>query len=210
MSDKRSESLIVLGGTGNLGQQAIPMLADAGYHLVVFTRRPVSGAPFDHPHVTVAQGSLEEPEFIDSMVTTALEQADRLRGALFLNGGFGTDSGIGADGFTEELQKQLAMHVYPTTRVLSRVLPHWETNAGGHVVLTSATAVEKRFPKGGAYATAKMTVDSLSRQIQREYDPEVVDVHVLKPKFIGEKPGQDAPADLVAEMLEAFQRHTSR
>lgn len=206
MSDKPHEALIVLGGTGNLGQQVLPILADAGYHLVVFTRREVSGEPFDHPGVTVAHGSLDDPKFIDSMVTTALEHADKLRGAVFLNGGFGTDNGIGADGFTEELKKQLEMHVYPTTKVLSRILPHWEARGGGRIVLTSATVVDKRFVKGGAYATSKMAVDSLARQIQREYDAEVVDVHVLRPKIIGNKQGQDAPEDLAQEMLEAVQR----
>lgn len=208
MSDKSQEALIVLGGTGNLGQYALPILTDAGYHVVVYTRRQVSGAPFDDPRVTVALGSLDDPSFIDSMVTTALQHADKLRGALFLNGGFGTDNGIGADGFTEELQKQLEMNVYPTTKVLSRILPHWSANSGGHVVLTSATVVEKRFVKGGAYATSKMAVDSLARQIQREYEPGVVDVHVLRPKFIGDKPGQNAPADLAQEILEALQPTT--
>lgn len=206
MSNKTEEALIILGGTGNLGQEVLPILADAGYHLVVFTRSEISGAPFEHPNVTVTRGSLDDPDFIDSMVSTALQHADRLRGALFLNGGFGMDNGIGADGFTEQLQQLLEKNVYPTTKVLSRVLPHWATNGGGRVVLTSATVVEKRFVKGGAYATSKMAVDSLARQIQREYDPEVVDVHVLRPKFIGEKPGQDAPADLAHEMLEAVQR----
>jgi len=206
MSDKPQEALIVLGGTGNLGKQALPILADAGYHLVVFTRRQVSGAPFDHPRITVAKGSLDDPAFIDSLVTTALQHAVKLRGALFLNGGFGMDNGIGADGFTEELQKQLEMNVYPTTKVLSRILPHWAANGGGRIILTSATVVEKRFVKGGAYATSKMAVDSLARQIRREYEPAVVDVHVLRPKFIGEKPGQDTPDDLAQEMLEELQR----
>lgn len=206
MSDKPQEALIVLGGTGNLGQQVLPILAEAGYHLVVFSRREVSGAPFDDPRVTVAQGSLDDPEFIDSMVATALQHAQKLRGALFLNGGFGMDNGIGADGFTEELQKQLEMNVYPTTKALSRILPHWAANGGGRIVLTSATVVDKRFAKGGAYATSKMVVDSLARQIQHEYDPAVVDVHVLRPKFIGDKPGQDAPEDLAQEMLEELQR----
>lgn len=208
MTDKPQEALIILGGTGNLGQQVLPVLAEAGYHLVVFTRREVSGPPFDHPRITVAVGSLDDPDFIDSMVATALQHAAKLRGAVFLNGGFGTDNGIGADGFTEELQKQLAMNVYPTTKALSRILPYWAANGGGHVVLTSATVVEKRFVNGGAYATSKMAVDSLARQIEREYDPEVVDVHVLRPKFIGDKPGQDAPADLAQEMLESLQSDT--
>ena len=206
MSNKTEEALIVLGGTGNLGQEVLPILADAGYHLVVFARSEISGAPFDHPNVTVARGSLDDSDFIDSLVSTALHHAERLRGALFLNGGFGMDNGIGADGFTEQLQQLLEKNVYPTTKVLSRVLPHWAANGGGRVVLTSATVVEKRFVKGGAYATSKMAVDSLARQIQREYDPEVVDVHILRPKFIGEKAGQDAPGDLAQEMLEAVQR----
>lgn|SRR5690625_711590 len=205
MSDKISEALIVLGGTGNLGRHVVPILADAGYHLVVFSRSEVSGAPFDHPGVSVQVGSLDDAKFIDSLVTTALRHAEQLRGALFLNGGFVSDEGIGADGFTEQLQRMMEMNVYPITKVLSRILPHWQTHGGGQIVLTAATAVEKRFPKGGAYATAKIAVDSLARQIQREYDPEVVDVHVLRPRFIGTKEGQDHPDALAQEMLEAVQ-----
>lgn len=206
MSNTVQESLIVFGGTGNLGTQVLPILADAGYHLVVFSRRPISDPPFDDPRISVEVGSLDDPGFIDSLVTTALQHANTLRGALFLNGGFVSDNGIGADGFTEALQDLMEMNVYPTTKALSRILPHWKAHGGGKVVLTSATAVEKRFAKGGAYATAKMAVDSLARQIQREYDPEVVDVHVLKPKIIGTKEGQNAPADLAQEMLEAVRR----
>lgn len=208
MSKKAQEALIILGGTGNLGQQVLPILTEAGYHLVVFSRNDVSGEPFQDSRVTVVKGSLDDPKFIDSMIDTALQHANTLRGAIFLNGGFGTDNGIGADGFTEQLQKLLGMSVYPTTKVLSRILPHWKVHGGGRVVLTSATVVEQRFVNGGAYATSKMAVDSLAKQIQREYNPEVVDVHVLRPKFIGDKPGQDAPADLAQEMIEAVQVST--
>ena len=209
MSDKVSEALIILGGTGRLGREVLPLLSDAGYHLVVFSRSEVSGPPFDHANVSVHVGSLDDTGFVDSLVTTALSQAKKLRGAIFLNGGFANDNGIGADGFTEQLQHMLDMNVYPTTKVLSRILPHWQVHGGGRIVLTSATAVEKRFAKGGAYATAKMVVDSLARQIQREYDPEIVDVHVLRPRFIGTKEGQDAPASLAQEMLDAVQREIS-
>src|SRR5699024_11475416 len=97
---------------------------------------------------------------------------------------------------------------YHTYKDLTRSLTNWAANGVGRVVLTSATVVEKRFAKGGAYATSKMAVDSLARQIQREYDPAVVDVHVLRPKFIGDEPGQDAPADLAQEMLQELQRST--
>ena len=206
MSQPVQESLIVLGGTGSLGAQVVPMLAEAGYHLVVFSRRDVAGAPFDDPRISLEVGSLDDTDFIDSLVTTALQHAEKLRGALFLNGGYSGDQGIGADGFTDVLQEMMEKNVYPTTKVLSRVLPHWATHGGGKVILTSATAVEKRFAKGGAYATSKMAVDSLARQIQREYDPEVVHVHVLRPKIIGTKPGQNAPADLAQEMLDAIRR----
>lgn len=127
MSGKVSEALIILGGTGNLDRKGLPLLADAGYHLVVFSRSEVSGAPFDHAHVWVQVGTLDEAEFIDSLGTTALRHADKLRGALFLNGGFTSD------------------------------------------------------------------------------DAEVVDAHVRRPRFIGTKEEQDAPADLAQEMLDAVQ-----
>ncbi|HJF15421.1 MAG TPA: SDR family oxidoreductase [Enteractinococcus helveticum] len=204
MPESTQEALIVLGGTGNLGSQVLPILADAGYHLVVFSRRQVSGPPYEDPRVSLVVGSLDDTAFVDSMVKTALQHARTLRGALFLNGGYTGDQGIGADGFTEALQIMMDKNVYPTTKVLSRILPHWQTHGGGKIVLTSATAVEKRFAKGGAYATSKMAVESLARQIQREYDSEVVDVHVLRPKIIGTNEGQNAPADLAQEMLEAI------
>ena len=206
MSHPEQESLIVLGGTGSLGTQVLPILADAGYHLVVFSRRQVTGQPFDDPRMSLEIGSLDDTACIDSLVTTALEHADTLRGAIFLNGGFSSDQGIGAEGFTEVLQEMMEKNVYPTTKVLSRILPHWKSPGGGKVVLTSATAVERRFTNGGAYATSKMAVDSLVRQIQREYEPEEVDVHVLRPRIIGTKEGQNSPADLAQEMLAAI-RH---
>lgn len=198
-----NESLIVLGGTGRLGSQALPILADAGYHVVAFSRREVSGAPYDHPRITVKVGSLDNVEFIDAMISSAIERTGVLRGGIFLNGGYAGDEGIGADGFTETLQRMMEMNVYPITRVLSRLLPHWEQHCGGRLVLTSATAVTQRFVKGGAYATSKMAVDSLARQIEKEYDIADVAVHVLRPRFIGTKPGQNAPADLAQEMLDA-------
>src|SRR5699024_9628158 len=139
---------------------------------------------------------------------TALQHADTLRGAIFLNVGFGTDNGLGADGFTDQLQKLLGMSVYPATKGLSRILPHVEVHGARRVVLSSATAVAPRAASGGPYAASKMAVDSLAKQIQREYNREVVDVHVLRPKFIGDKPGQDAPADLAQEMIEAVQVST--
>ena len=204
MSDKVQESLIVLGGTGRLGREVVPVLTAAGYHVVVFSRSQVAGAPFDDPLVTVKVGSLDDAEFIDSLQTVALKAAHRFRGAVFLNGGFAGDDGIGADGFTETLRQMMDMNVYPITKVLSRILPHWQVHGGGHVILTSATVVEKRFAKGGAYATAKMAVDSLERQLRREYSAEIVDVHVLRPRFIGAKEGQDHPQDLAQEILDAL------
>lgn len=120
MSEKVSESLIVLGGTGNLGREALPILVEAGYHLVVYARSEVSGAPFEHERISVMVGSLDDTALIDSLVTTALRHSQKLRGAIFLNGGFTNDEGIGADGFTEYLQQMLDMNVYPTTNVCNR------------------------------------------------------------------------------------------
>ena len=154
MPNTVQESLIVLGGTGNLRTQVLPMLVDTRYHLVVFSRREVSGGPFSDAQISVKISSQDEPAFIESLVATALQHAEAIHGALFLNGGFEADNG-----------------------------------------------------SGGAYATAKMAVDSLAREIQREYDPEVVDV--LRPKMIGTKKGQNAPADLAQEMLEAVRRSES-
>lgn len=204
MTAPLNESLLVLGGTGRLGSHALPVLADAGYHLVVFSRREISGAPFDHPRITVKVGSLESPEFIDAMISTALKRTGVLRGGIFLNGGYAGDEGIGADGFTETLQRMMDMNVYPTTRVLSRLLPHWDQHPGGRIVLTSATAATQRFANGGAYATSKMAVESLARQIEKEHESTNVAVHVLRPRFIGTKPNQNSPADLAQEMLEAI------
>src|SRR5690625_7941744 len=92
MSKKAQEALIILGGTGNLGQQVLPILTEAGYHLVVFSRHDVSGEPFQDSRVTVVKGSLDDPKFIDSMIDTALQHADTLRGAIFLNGEIGRAS----------------------------------------------------------------------------------------------------------------------
>lgn len=207
MSGKSTESIIVLGGTGALGGVVVPVLADAGYHVVVYTRHPVAGERYEHPNVSVLEGNLENSGCNRALLSLATTEGRSLRGAVFINGAFQWDEGIGSPNFTQHLDELLEANVLPITRTLEELGPYWEKHGGGRVIMTSATAAQKPFPKGGAYAIAKGIVADIGRQIELEYPPEKIDVHVLAPRVIGNRMGENVPAELAREILEFIQDH---
>ncbi|MFC0582764.1 SDR family NAD(P)-dependent oxidoreductase [Micrococcoides hystricis] len=198
---KAAEAVVVLGGTGALGGVVVPALAEAGYHVLVHTRRPVAGERYEFPNISIHEGDLDDAAFVQGLVDSAEEHAQRLSGAVFINGAYSKDEGIGEAGFTDKFQSLFEANVYPVTRMLEVLGPYWRKNPGGRVVLTSAAAADKPFRKGGAYSMAKHVVADLGRQLDLEFEPQELQTLVLAPRSIGERIGENTPAELTEEIL---------
>lgn len=153
MTEKTQESLVLLGGTGRFGRDVLPRLHREGYHLVVLSRLAVSHTPFDHPHVTVKSGSLDDAEIIDSLLADSRARSGRWA-------------------HRANLRDRRRAPICQGRRLCHR------KNGGRQFRSENPASVE----------------------------PETVDVHVLRPRFIDMKNGQDHPADLAQEIVDAVQR----
>lgn len=200
-----TEAVLVIGGTGALGGVLVPTLARAGYHVMVYSRRPVAGSRYDDPNVSVHVGEIDDDWFIWRLVNSTEDYAQRLRGAVFINGSYQADRGVGASGFTEYLRALMDDNVYPVTRMLEVLGPYWRQQPGGRVVVTSAATAERPSPNRGAYAIAKGAVRDVARQIGVEFQPEEIEAHVLAPRIIGERIGENTPLALCQETLAFLQ-----
>lgn len=202
---KPTEAVLVVGGTGALGGVLVPKLARAGYHVMMYSRRPVAGERYELPQVSVHVGDLDDDWFIWRLVNTIDDYAQRLRGAVFINGSYRQDRGVGASQFTQYLRELMADNVYPVTRLLEVLGPFWRQQLGGRLVVTSAAAADRPTPNRGAYAIAKGAVRDVARQVSVEFQPEEVQAHVLAPRIIGERIGQNTPLELSQEALAFLQ-----
>lgn len=206
---KPTEAVLVVGGTGALGGVLVPRLARAGYHVMVYSRRPVAGERYELPNVTVHVGELDDDWFSWRLINETQDYAQRLRGAVFINGSYRQDRGVGASQFTQYLRDLMEDNVYPVTRLLEVLGPFWRQQLGGRLVVTSAAAAERPTANRGAYAIAKAAVRDVARQVGVEFQPEEIEAHVLAPRIIGERIGQNTPLELSEEAL-AFLRAEPR
>lgn len=167
-------TLVITGGTGDLGSVVVPRLA-RDYRCLVVYRTPASFAKLS-PHENVrGVASFEE-------VTEPVFALVHLAGAFAMGGS------------PDDFAKMLDVNVMPAVRAVDAVAPHLED--GGRIVAISSVATLTH-PKGvAAYTAAKSAVNALIQTAAKELAPRRITANALLPASM------DTPANVAGTPRE--------
>lgn len=196
-------SVIVTGGTGNLGQAVVARLLRTGAEVVVpwiaeheVTRlRGFIGenAADGSDRLHLVEASVTDAEGVATVVEAA-EALAPLRAGILLVGGFAMDPLAETDAATWD--RLVALNATSLFHSARQIMPRIAGHGGGALVSVAAEpALDRGAPGMGAYAATKAAVVSLTQTLAREGASAGVTANAVAPRIIDTPPNRAAMPD---------------
>jgi NAD(P)-dependent dehydrogenase (short-subunit alcohol dehydrogenase family) len=201
-------TLLITGGTGQLGRAVVRALVHDGYriHIPVFDSREIE--PFEvalssgegkidwrdrvHLHPGVNLGDADGVRALFETVDAS--EPGGFRGVLHLAGGF--HYGAIADTTPGDWDRMITMNATSAFLVAREALPRMKANGGGRIVMVSAIPVLEGGRAGmSAYTAAKGAVSALVATLAREGAPHGVTVNAVLPSILDTETNREALPD---------------
>lgn len=202
-------SVLVAGGTGDLGSAVVTALLDAGFPVLATwvdeRQRDRTAEQFAHQDgLTLLRADLTDP----TAVAAAVDAAPNLGAVVNLVGGYAV-SGKVHETDPDEFDRMLALNLRPAFLLARAAMPRLVAVGGGAFVAVSARPALEPFPGAAAYITAKAAVIAFVRALDVEYRHAGVRCNTIAPGVIDtpanrrDQPDTDpstwtAPADIAA------------
>ena len=166
------EVAIITGGTSGIGLETVRQMAQKGYTVYEFSRRPAGGP--GHMPVDVTD---------DGAVKAAVEAVMAREGridVLINNAGFGIS---GAMEFTDpaDAHRLMEVNLFGMDNLIRAVLPHMRRAGRGRIVNISSVAGVYAIPFQAWYSISKASVRALTMALANEVAPYGVQVTCVLP-----------------------------
>ena len=198
-----TESVLVTGGAGGLGQAVTAAFAQAGWRVVVPYRSTPPAAGIG------VRADLTDPAQVAAAVEVAAEDGP-LRAVVNLAGGFAMGGRV-HETPVEEFEAQFRTNLRPTYLVCAAAVPHLIAAGGGAIVCVSSRAAVHPFAGAAGYVTSKAAVLALVDALDAEYRGDGIRVNAVLPGVIdtptnreampGSRAGWVDPADIAKTIL---------
>ncbi|MFZ9870972.1 MAG: SDR family NAD(P)-dependent oxidoreductase [Candidatus Kapaibacteriota bacterium] len=169
-------SVLVTGGTGQLGQTVVPILQEREWNVVAVGR------------------------FTSASLIEQLLDVSDMRGVVHLAGGIVAGKGL-ADHSTEDVEMMIDLNLRSTITTLQLTVPILEANGGGSIVTIGAQAVHHPVPGRALYAATKAAVVALTQAVAEEGRSTNIRANCILPSIIRTEANRawgmmDAPDDV--------------
>jgi NAD(P)-dependent dehydrogenase (short-subunit alcohol dehydrogenase family) len=182
-------SVLVTGGTGDLGRATTAAFVRAGWRVVVPVRAGSAGA---EPAARDSAGTgvvrvaadLDDPDAVARATAVATAEPDApLRAVINLVGGY-AGGGLVHETPIAEFDRMITLNLRPTYLVTQHALPHLVAAGGGAIVCVSSRAALAPFPGAAGYVTAKAAVLAFAAAVAVEYRASGVRCNTIVPSII--------------------------
>ena len=188
--DLSGRTVVVMGGTGNLGQAVVERLRSDGATVVVADTRLPAESDRDTGVRHVAVDALDE-----ASVSAALAGVSPAPWAVInLIGGYAPPQRL-ADLDTSVLRRQLELNLLTAAIVTKHALPLLAANGGGRIVHTSSRVATQTGENGFSYSVSKLAVLRLVEAAAAEGRKDGVAVNCILPSIIDTPPNRAALPD---------------
>jgi NAD(P)-dependent dehydrogenase (short-subunit alcohol dehydrogenase family) len=185
--DLRGKSVVVLGGTGNLGQAVVNRLRSDGAAVVVGDARLPDDARRQPGVDYAAIDALDE-----TSVSAFLNGLDPVPSALVnLIGGYTPPQAL-ADLDIAALRRQLELNLVTAAVITKYAMPLFAARGGGRIVHTSSRVATQTGENGFAYSVSKLAVVRLVEAAAAEGRAHSVTVNCIMPSIIDTPPNRAA------------------
>ena len=186
MASETQKSVLITGASQGIGRATVLYLASCGYKIVAagrsLERLRILQAHSDTPdNVIPWELDVGNPVCADQ-VPLIIERVGRLD--VLVN-----NAGYGLRGYLEELdmgdvQAQFETNLFSTLRLSQAVIPHMRENGGGAIINIGSVSAHIASPSGGAYASTKSAMRSLTMALRLELHSFGIKVAVIEPGVI--------------------------
>jgi NAD(P)-dependent dehydrogenase (short-subunit alcohol dehydrogenase family) len=220
MSDFTQQTVVITGGSGNLGRAVAAAFAARGARLVLADRdaerlQQVGAAlAADHSELEwLAQtADLSDPVSVDALIAAAVARFGQVDVLVHTVGGFAMGPKV-ADGDLDGLRAQFELNVTPLFLTAGRVARHMlERDIAGHIVVVLARSAQKAIAGQSAYTSSKAAAQRVMESLSLEVRDKGIHVNGVLPSIIdtpanrASMPNADfskwvAPADLAEAIV---------
>ena len=174
------KTLLITGGTGELGSDVVPRLVAAGYRCIVFYRRARKWETLrDKVNSTSLEGvqaDLTNEDDVDSAVGRAAESGP-LFGLVHLVGGF--EMKKVEEATLEDWTRMLSANLTPAFLMARAVIPHLEP--GGRIIAIGSASTQKLVAGMGTYLVSKSALNTLADVLAIELKDRKIAVNTILP-----------------------------
>jgi NAD(P)-dependent dehydrogenase (short-subunit alcohol dehydrogenase family) len=187
----QGKTALVTGSTSNIGRAIAQALAAEGAHVVVSGRDQergetvVAGIRADGGKAEFVRADLDgSPEVSQALAAAATEALGGRLDILVNNAGIYRAAPTLADTDAEALDRLYAVNVKAPYFLTQAVAPRMVADGGGAIVNLGSWVARLAAPGGGAYASTKAAMESLTRSWAAELGPRGVRVNAVSPGVV--------------------------
>ncbi|MCB1008135.1 MAG: SDR family oxidoreductase [Acidobacteria bacterium] len=185
-----SPTALITGASTGIGAAAAKRLREAGYNLVLASRReePLQELAAElggGDDVLVAPTDVTEWESVEALAAAAIERFGGFD-VVFSNAGFGASRGF-LEESPEHWRSMVLTNVLGVAHTIRATLPHLLERDSGHYVITSSVAGRRALP-GSLYSATKWAVtgmgESLRQELRQMHDNTSIRLTLIEPGMV--------------------------
>jgi NAD(P)-dependent dehydrogenase (short-subunit alcohol dehydrogenase family) len=179
------KSILITGASGNLGHAVVHKFVQADFKVYGTDR---SGASMEGAEI--ASVDLTNEAAVNAYIEQIISKDQQLNAAVLLVGGYTPGNLLATDGAA--LQKMYKLNFETAYFVVHALLPHFEANGGGHIVLIgSRAAIDAQAALYNvAYGLSKSMVVALGNIINAYGKDKGIRASVIVPSIIDTPPNR--------------------
>jgi NAD(P)-dependent dehydrogenase (short-subunit alcohol dehydrogenase family) len=174
------KSVLITGGTGDLGSAVVPRLIAGGYRCIAFYRRTREWERLrdkvNSENLAGLQADLADEDDVHSAVSRAVESGP-IFGLVHLVGGF--EMKKVEEATLDDWTRMLSANLTPAFLMARAVIPHLEP--GGRIVAISSASTQKLVAGMGTYLVSKSALNTLAEVLAIELKDRKIEVNTILP-----------------------------
>lgn len=180
-NNKQNDTVLIIGGTKNIGKQIAIKFAEAGYKVWATSRDGKSEYKDDIAKYKINVLKLDVTNHANiKKIIRKIYNEDGKINVLVNNAGYGL-LGAAEAVTIEQVKKQFEVNFYGPIQVIQEVLPIMRKQGSGHIINISSTSGIRAVPGLGMYAASKMALEGFSEALVAEVAPWNIKVSVIQP-----------------------------
>jgi NAD(P)-dependent dehydrogenase (short-subunit alcohol dehydrogenase family) len=184
------KSILITGASGNLGQAVVQKFHTEGYKVL-----GTGHGHSDLDNVELKSIDLSDEQTVNTYVQELCQQNPELNAAVLLVGGYAPGNLPSTDGTM--LRNMYKLNFETAYFVVHALLPHFEANGGGHIVLIGSRAAldAQAALYNVAYGLSKSLLVALANIINAYGKDKGIRASVIVPSTIDTPPNREAMPD---------------
>jgi short-subunit dehydrogenase len=186
MKDIRGKYIWVIGASSGIGAEVAKELADEGAHVALSARSEDDlkklEKELDGDGHIVAPLDVSDAKAVQMVADSLSEKWPRLDSVIFLAAIYSAHDGKRKP--LDFMHKMLDVNIGGAFNIVETVLPIFDKQGQGQIVLCGSVAGYRGLPNGQPYCATKAAIINYAESLKVELEPKNIDVKLISPGFV--------------------------